>query len=288
MNCELKDAQGDSDLSVTEHPSDRDPDIQQHEVSSNDNDISRENESDRSTIVPSDDQTHELETEDIYPTLTAGRLPTTGNKIEYKLSNSSTWHAALVLGRASKATGKNKYWINIKNLSDNTLQSLNLEELTSWKNMDEEVLLNSATSDTVEVLSAKKKELDNWRRYNVYTEVPDKGQQCVSVRWVSTEKMGKDRPVNKARLVARGFEEENLNEIRKDSPTCSKENLRIVLAIILSYQWQASNLHVKSAFFQGNQIDRDLYLKPLKEADTGNFWKLKTTVYQLSDASRVW
>ena len=100
--------------------------------------------------------------------------------------------------------------------------------------------------------------------------------------------MGKDRPVIKARLVARGFEEENLNEIRKDSPTCSKENLRIVLAIISSRQWQASSLDVKSAFLQGNQIDRDLYLKPPKEADTGNLWKLKTTVYGLSDASRVW
>ena len=149
MNCELKDAQDESGLSVTEHPSAGDPDIQQHEASSNDNEISRENESNRSTIVQSDDQTHELETEDIFPTLAVGRLPTTGNKIEYKLPNSSTWHAALVLGRAGKATGKNKHWINIKNLSDNTLQSLNLEELTSWKNMDEEVLLNSATSDAV-------------------------------------------------------------------------------------------------------------------------------------------
>ena len=153
------------------------------------------------------------------------------------------------------------------------------------ENMDEEVLLNSATSDVVEVLSAKKKELDNWKRYNVYTEVPDTGQQCVSVRWVITEKKGKDRPVIKARLVARGFEEENLNDIRKNSPTCSKENLRIVLAIISSHQWQASSLDVKSAFLQGNQIDRDLYLKPPKEADTGNLWKLKTTVCGLSDAS---
>ena len=104
-----------------------------------------------------------------------------------------------------------------------------------------------------------------------------------------SKKWGKDRPVNKARLVARGFEEENLNKIRKDSPTCSKENLQIVLAIISSHQWQASSLDVKSVFrLQGNQTDRDLYLKPPKEANTGNLWKLKTTVYGLIDASRVW
>ena len=52
-----------------------------------------------------------------------------------------------------------------------------------------------------------------------------KEKQCVSVRWVITEKMGKDRPAIKARLVARGFEEENLNEIRKDSLTWTGEVL---------------------------------------------------------------
>ena len=61
-----------------------------------------------------------------------------------------------------------------------------------------------------------------------------------------------------------------------------------MLAIISSHQWQASSLDVKPAFLQGNQIDRDLYVKPPKEVGTGNLWKLKTTVYGLSDASRVW
>ena len=70
--------------------------------------------------------------------------------------------------------------------------------------------------------------------------------------------MRKNRPVIKAGLLAKGFEEENLNEIRKDYATCSKENLQIVLAIISSHQWQANSLDVKSAFLQGNQIDRDL------------------------------
>ena len=52
-----------------------------------------------------------------------------------------------------------------------------------------------------------------------------------------------------------------------------------MLAIISSHQWQASSLDVKSAFLQGNQVERDLYLTPPKEADTGNLWRLKTTAY---------
>ena len=61
-----------------------------------------------------------------------------------------------------------------------------------------------------------------------------------------------------------------------------------MLTIIFSHQWQANSLDVKSAFLQGNQIDRDLYLKPPEETNTGNLWKLKTTVYGLSDASTMW
>ena len=38
----------------------------------------------------------------------------------------------------------------------------------------------------------------------------------------------------KARLVARGFEESNLINICKDSPTCCKEHFRLLLAIVVT------------------------------------------------------
>ena len=64
-------------------------------------------------------------------------------------------------------------------------------------------------------------EFKNWQTHNVYEEVPDNGQ---SVRWVITKKIKNGESVTKARLVAHGFEECSLDEIKKDSPTCSKEN----------------------------------------------------------------
>ena len=101
--------------------------------------------------------------------------------------------------------------------------------------------------------------------------------------------MGKnDKIVYKARLVARGFEEDNLEEIRKDSPTCCKDNFRLVLCIISSKSWTIHSVDVKSAFLQGKGINRDIYLKPPKEAETLKLWKLRTTVYGLCDAPRVW
>ena len=42
--------------------------------------------------------------------------------------------------------------------------------------------------------------------------------------------------IYKTRLVARGFKED-LNNIRKDSPTCSKDNFRLVQSIFVSNSW---------------------------------------------------
>ena len=70
----------------------------------------------------------------------------------------------------------------------------------------------------------------------------------------------------KARLLARGFEEENLVEIRKDLPTCCKENFRVLLLLIIASKWKIHSLNIKSAFLLGKKIDREVYLRPPAEA----------------------
>ena len=90
----------------------------------------------------------------------------------------------------------------------------------------------------------------------------------------------------KARLVARGFEEEAL--WRTDSPTCCKGNLRIVISIITSKFWKINSLDFKCAFLQGKRIDRNIYVKPPLEIHSDKLWKPETTVYGLKDASRTW
>ena len=49
-------------------------------------------------------------------------------------------------------------------------------------------------------------ELENWRRNYVYEKVPYRGQKCISVRWVCTEKYIDRKQVIKIRLLARGLE----------------------------------------------------------------------------------
>ena len=91
----------------------------------------------------------------------------------------------------------------------------------------------------------------------------------------------------KSRLVARGYEDEEQKE-RVDSPTCSKSNLRLVIAIASSKNWRINSVDFQSAFLQGEDVDSEIYLKPPKEANTEKLWKLRKRVYGLKQASRKW
>lgn len=134
---------------------------------------------------------------------------------------------------------------------------------------------------------AKMCELENWRKFDVYSEVKDRGQPFISTRWVMSKKIDGSKTTVKARLVARGFEEST--PIQCDSPTAAKETLRIMLSLSSSLSWSCQTIDIKAAFLQSKEIDREVYLCPPKEANAeGLLWKLKKTVYGLSDASRSW
>ena len=90
-----------------------------------------------------------------------------------------------------------------------------------------------------------------------------------------------DPQIPKARLVVKGSGELRKDEILKDSPTCSKENLRVVFSGIAA-------LNIKAAFLQGENIDRELYVLPPKEANKDKIWLLKKCTYGLLDVSRQW
>ena len=91
----------------------------------------------------------------------------------------------------------------------------------------------------------------------------------------------------KARLVARGFEEDTCS-IQKDSPTCTKESIRIALSIMSSLGWSCHSIDISAAFLQGSGIEREVYVLPAPEFYNGKIWKLKKTVYGLNDAARAW
>ncbi|CAF2215336.1 unnamed protein product [Rotaria magnacalcarata] len=220
-------------------------------------------------------------------------VPKIKDHIKYLIHDNESWKSAEVISKAGKATGINKLCMNLKDLKDNSLSCVDFGRIKEWKQLDNDSMEENsallAGFDDDELLKAKMIELDNWKKLSVYEEVPFTNQNCVSVRWVCTKKINKGVSCIKARLVARGFEEEYLTNIRKDSPTCSREGFRIVLSIMISRGWTCNSMDVKTAFLQGKGFDRDVFLKPPCEANCGgSVWKLLTCVYGLSDASRIW
>ena len=61
------------------------------------------------------------------------------------------------------------------------------------------------------------------RSQHVYDEIGNLGQRSISLRWVMKEKVVKEKKIIKARLCARGCEEEQ--NFRTDSLTCSREGI---------------------------------------------------------------
>ena len=222
------------------------------------------------------------------------KLPQIPVKIKPKVNirfqdKGNNWVNARVLSRAGKVGGKHDGWFNIET-EDGTKRSVNLKDIKDIEINDNDdetsTSMNLFNSNDDGVLQAKERELNSWKSQEVYKEVDNTGQTVMSLRWVITPKVINGQPSVKARLVARGFEE--LQDFRTDSPTCSKEGLRIALLLLVSQSWSLHSLDVKTAFLQGESINRDLYVKPPKEAGTNKLWKLQKTVYGLADASRSW
>ena len=132
--------------------------------------------------------------------------------------------------------------------------SVDFNQIKGWEKSEDDVL-NADSSDNVEILEAKQAELRNWTTHNVYEDVDDNDQKVISLRWVLNQKYKDSGIVYKAHLVGRGFEEEHLNELRKDSPTCCKVSFRLVVSIIASNMWTIHSVDVKSAFLQGKEIN---------------------------------
>ena len=218
-----------------------------------------------------------------------------GQHIRYNHMETNQVICAEVLSRAGKSTGANKTWYNLKildppEMKDNELsvdmsrvKDLELIEPRTVPEDDDSVLI---VEDT-DLKQAKITELESWKNNNVFIEVPYEGQKLISTRWVCSMKSTPAGIIPKARLVARGFEEHS-DSIQKDSPTCGHDSLRVILSILANCAWKLHSMDIKTAFLQGQTMDRDVYVKPPKEANAKGVWHLKKCVYGLSDASLQW
>ena len=107
---------------------------------------------------------------------------------------------------------------------------------------------------------ANEQKFESYTKSGVYTVVKDGGQKTTSTRKTYFFKFTPNDIMKKAWLVVRGFQENCLNDLEKDSPTCSKEAFGTVLAIIAQNGWIPHIMDVKTAFLLGEQINRKVYI----------------------------
>jgi len=120
------------------------------------------------------------------------------------------------------------------------------------------------------------------------------GREAISNKWVLRVKYNADGSIEKfkARLVARGFEQEPGKDYDADhitSPVGEIKSLRVLLAIAAIKNWSLRQLDVVSAFLNGT-IDEELYMRQPEGFDdrSGRVCKLRKALYGLKQASKNW
>ena len=181
--------------------------------------------------------------------------------------------AGEIIRRTGKATGKFRDFWEVKNLETSIVKEFDMKnQIESWKKLETNEFdeYESAVADSSigivfvvekdveerrnkDITLAKNVEYERWLEENVFDEIDDIGQERLSTTWVITDKSKEDKIRIKARLVVRGFEEQN-RSARSDSPTSSKEFIRLALAIASAHTWSLHSLDVKAAFLQGKQV----------------------------------
>ncbi|KAJ2937847.1 hypothetical protein O0L34_g17825 [Tuta absoluta] len=122
----------------------------------------------------------------------------------------------------------------------------------------------------------------------IETELP-KGKKAIDSKWVFKIKKDEDTEIFKARLVARGFKQEDkLDHAEIYAPVAKLPTLRILLAIANKFDLELHQMDVKNAFLNGD-IDEEVYLeKPEGMKKDGKVLKLKKSLYGLKKSPRYW
>ena len=129
------------------------------------------------------------------------------------------------------------------------------------------------------IKQAMDEEIEKFKKFHVFEEVDDSPYTYkVPSNWVVTKKDDKKEGKSeyKCRLVALGNLDRKINLRATDSPTLSRESLRLILSTIANKGFKLQGMDVSAAFLQGAPLDREVFMNPPKEYKTeGKIWLLK-------------
>ena len=144
---------------------------------------------------------------------------------------------------------------------------------------------------------AKEKELNSLKSFNTFQDCklsqlsPEEKEDVIGSTWVVVWKGDQETGRYKARLCARGDRERQVNNLRTDSPTVMKSNLRIILTLAASNAWKIKSIDFSNAFVQGTDMPRRVFMLPppdLRRDNPDLVWKIVKRLYGFKDASRGW
>lgn len=132
-------------------------------------------------------------------------------------------------------------------------------------------------------------ELSSLKENNTWevTEKPAQGN-IIDCKWVFSKKKLNNSELMKARLVARGFQQEgDFTDIY--SPVLKLHTLRILLSIAVQRDYVVHQMDVKGAFLYGD-IEQTVYLKPPLgvQVDKNCVLKLNKSLYGLKSSPKCW
>lgn len=195
---------------------------------------------------------------------------------------------------------------DIQELSKPSTNQVSFLATTAKRQRSEVKVRDLTPTEIQEFEKAKLKEVDQWLdtgtvRAILRHKIPE--ANLLRSRWILTWKeldpqealeMKKSHKA-KARLVILGYEDPNLAEIPRDSPTLQKESRSLILQYCASRQWSIRSFDVKTAFLRGSRRDnRVLGVEPpielrqrmgLQEAETCELLK---SAYGLVNAPYLW
>ena len=241
-------------------------------------------------------------------------LPKTGDNIVFREVDDNEWKAGRVVG-SWKKTSKYRYWKhlllsngltvekdfekgiaewNIDSVEEGDLSEVDGDALCVLDDKEDShgcfpVIIPSSQYHQPEVQSAIASEISKYKSFEAFREVDDEGQKCIPTKWVVTEQFssGKSEPF-KARMCIRGDLEGGKEKVRSDSPTASKEAVKLVLTIAANEKFAIKCGDIKSAYLQGELLKRKIYVRPPKEAKAdGKLWLLLKGAYGIVDGGRL-
>ena len=149
-------------------------------------------------------------------------------------------------------------------------------------------------SDRSLLKKAKELELQSWLGHRVFDLVKNKfvdQERMMRARWVLT---WKSIAKGKARLCVLGFQDPDLTEEPRDSPTLSTASEALIMQRVASHEYRLISSHIKIAFLSGDEDVRNIFIAPLDDVrkmfnvDHETVLRLRKAVCGLVNAPKKW